>query len=315
MDYRGLVEQNKQYNSIISDFNNGKVNHAYLLVSADTSYLEAMCYSLASKILNCSQSKIAKNIHPDCFIIGELGKIDVANINSITSNLIVAPYEADYKLYIIQNAENMSETCQNKLLKSLEEPPKNVIFLLTCSTTKQILSTILSRVKLLNIDNLNSQDIINLLVKTGATAEAASIAVSCSNNNSTLASKLLNKSFFSLYNYAFKMLESINGSKDCLSFVSELDGKEIDKAELLDIIIILLRDIACVLSNTEELIINKYKIDDIKQISYGYKLSAISKLIDVCTELKEDLFYNANSSAVLDRLLLVIAEEKAKCRK
>lgn len=315
MDYSAVLTKNKQYNQIINDISNGVANHAYLLKTADTLFSEFICFSIASKLTASTIGRISKKIHPDVFIYGENGKIDVSQVNEIISNINVTPYEANKKVYILLDIQNMNETSQNKILKSIEEPPKDVIFIMTCSNTKTLLSTILSRVKLLEIDSINNDDITELLIKEGSKPNEAQVAVSCSGGNSTLAQKLTTKEFTLLYSNVLSMLANLNSSRICLEFAQKFDNKNIDKAEIIDITILLVRDISMILSGNDNLVTNKHIIADLKQIASGFNLAATSKIIQECLLLKEDLYYNTNTTAVLDKFLFKIAEEKSKCKK
>lgn len=315
MDYKSLVINNRQYAQIVSDFASGKANHAYMLTSADTNFTFNMAYMLCAVIAGTTIDKVTKNIHPDIFVFGKDGKIDVNQVNEIIETISVAPYSADKKVYCLLNIEAANETSQNKLLKSLEEPPKNVVFILTCKNTKNILSTVLSRVKIVNIDPLSSNDILNLLTSSGTSVAEAQIAVNCCNGNSTLAQKLTNANFVKMYNNILDMLANLNSSRDCLKYATIFENKNVDKNEFLDTTVLLVRDIALILCGNTNLVVNKQQIDLLTKISNSYTLNATSNIISECLLLKEDLYYNTNSTAVLDKFLFTLAQEKVKCKK
>ena len=315
MNYLSLVLKNKQFNQIVQDFNNNKASHAYLLVSADNLFVENIAYMLASNLTNSNINRVINNIHPDIFVYGKNGKIDVGQVNDIISNISVAPYEADYKVYCLLNIESMNEQSQNKILKSLEEPPKNVIFILTCCNTKNILNTVLSRVKLLQIDTIDNQGILELISQKGISNDVAQVAVSCANGNSTLASKLTTNSFVQMYNNILDMFNNIKSSRDCLKYVSLFDNKNVDKNEFIDVCILLLRDVSMILSKADNLVVNKHHFNYLTQIAQQFSLGALTNIISECVNAKEDLYFNTNSTAVLDKLILVIAQEKVKCKK
>ena len=75
-------------------------------------------------------------------------------------------YEGGYKVYLIWMAEEMNAICANKLLKILEEPPDNSLFLLLCESTEHMLATILSRTQLVNIPRIQENVLSNYLVNT-----------------------------------------------------------------------------------------------------------------------------------------------------
>lgn len=315
MNYLSLIIKNKQYNQIVSDFNRGINSHAYLLASEDSLFTENMAYLLAASITGAKHERIEKNVHPDVFVYGKNGKIDVSQVTELVADINVAPYEADKKIYVLLNIENMNDTSQNKILKSLEEPPKNVIFILTCANIKNILSTVLSRVKQMKIDPIANQDIVNLLTENGAKSDMVEVAVSAAGGNSTLAQKLTTQNFLQMYNNIIEMLNNISGSKDCLKYITMFENKNIDKTELIDTLMLLVRDIALIIAESNDLVINKHHINVLTTIAKQFNLQATSNIISECLRLKEDLYYNTNNTVVLDRLILKLAQEKAKCRK
>ena len=315
MNYLSLVLKNKQYNQIVADFATGKANHAYMLCSADSLFTQNMAFALASNITNSAIARVESNIHPDVFIYGKNGKIDASQTAEIIADLNVAPYEADKKVYCLLGIENMNDTSQNKILKSLEEPPKNVIFILTCSNTKNVLSTVLSRVKMVNIDPISNNDILELLKQDGTKLDFAEVAVSCAGGNSTLANKLTTSTFLQMYNNILLMLDNVKTSKNCLEYVSLFENKNIDKTEFLDTCILLLRDISMILAGNRELVVNRHHLGALDQISNQFTLEATSNIITECLRLKEDLYYNTNTVVVLDNFLLKLAQEKVKCKK
>lgn len=315
MDYISLAKNNKQYLKLVSLYKKDKLGSVCLLVSGDSLLTEAICYALAATITNSSAMQIAKKSHPDVFVYGDSGKIDVSNISEIVESLSVRPYSADKKIYILLDSQNMNDASQNKLLKSLEDAPRDVIFLLTAVSTKNILSTVLSRATEYKIDGLENCQIYDLLLQNGASKEVAEIAVSCAGGNSTLARKLTTESFAELYVSVLEMLEKVDGSKDCLQYVHKFDSKNVDKEEIVDICALLVRDVAMIISGAPDLIVNKHHQSELKEIAEKLNLKACSKILETCSQLKQDLFFNASGVTIVDRLVLTIAEEKAKCRK
>lgn len=315
MNYLNLVLNNKQFQQIVMDFENGNASHAYMLCSADSLFIQNIAYSLASRFTHSSLDRVKNNIHPDVFIYGANGKIDVNQTNEIISDLNVSPYEADKKVYCLLNIENMNEQSQNKILKSLEEPPKNVVFILTCSNSKNVLSTVLSRVKSINVDNISNKDIEQLLIEDGQNSQSVEVAVGCANGNSTLAKKLTNNTFVQMYNNIIDMLVNVKSSRNCLQYVSLFENKNIDKNEFLDTCILLLRDVSMLICGNRELVVNRHHLGALSQIAEQFELDSVVKLIDECLKLKENLFYNANVVAVLDEFMLKLAQEKVKCKK
>jgi DNA polymerase-3 subunit delta' len=77
----------------------------------------------------------------------------------IIRKLSLKSYEGGYKVMMIWMAEEMNLTCSNKLLKILEEPPANTLFILVCASQDTLLPTILSRTQLLKIPRVAFEDV------------------------------------------------------------------------------------------------------------------------------------------------------------
>jgi len=112
------------------------------------------------------------------------GSIQKNESSEINRKLNLKTYEADYKTMIIWMADKMNETCANKILKILEEPPPNTLFILIAENTDSILATILSRtqmIKLVKIDKGNMLSYIKSEYKLGE-EEAQFVAANANGN-------------------------------------------------------------------------------------------------------------------------------------
>jgi len=79
--------------------------------------------------------------------------------DEILRKLSFKSFESDYKIMIIWLPEKMGETCANRLLKILEEPPENTIFLLVSENSEKLLTTILSRAQNIRVKGIESSDL------------------------------------------------------------------------------------------------------------------------------------------------------------
>jgi hypothetical protein len=110
----------------------------------------------------CSDCRKAlASIHPDIYFVegsGASQSITVDNIRFVRLDAFKKANEANRKVYIIKNGENMTSEAQNALLKILEEPPEHVIFILTCSNARDLLPTVLSRCQLYVLQSIEADD-------------------------------------------------------------------------------------------------------------------------------------------------------------
>ncbi|MBQ6847557.1 MAG: DNA polymerase III subunit delta' [Clostridia bacterium] len=98
---------------------------------------------------NCHNCHLAEtHNHPDITVVApEEGKknIAVGQIRDLKANAYIKPHQADSKVFIIDFADTMNEQSQNALLKVLEEPPANTVFILIAESKASLLDTVISR--------------------------------------------------------------------------------------------------------------------------------------------------------------------------
>ena len=139
------------------NYNTGRMSHAMLVESAygGLSYAKEIAKAVLCRAENapCGQcrdcKKADKDIHPDILVFsgGEnVRSFHVDLVRDIRQKAYIRPNEADAKVIILENAQNMTVAAQNALLKIIEEPPGSVTFILTCDNKSALLDTVLSRV-------------------------------------------------------------------------------------------------------------------------------------------------------------------------
>lgn len=110
--------------------------------------------------------------HPDVLEIGETDKnsIGISEIQSFISWVFMQPYQADYKLGVIQNADKLTVQAQNALLKVLEEHPENTSIVLVGNSKDSFLPTVLSRLVIVNHQQEASVNSLDKLAKEFVTS-------------------------------------------------------------------------------------------------------------------------------------------------
>lgn len=140
----------------VKETNEIRMVHAYLFLSPDetTNFYHALCF--AEKLLcenNCSCEqcgeckKILARTNPDLLIYPSGKNIVVDDVAGIIEKAYESPMNGKIKIFILKNIDNATVQAQNKILKTLEEPQSNSIFLLTATNENKILQTIISRTR------------------------------------------------------------------------------------------------------------------------------------------------------------------------
>ena len=86
--------------------------------------------------------------------------LNIRDAHDIIKTLSLKPYESQYKVVILWMAEKMNIECANTILKVLEEPMGDTLFLLVSESRERMLSTIISRTQLVKVDRIDTQSII-----------------------------------------------------------------------------------------------------------------------------------------------------------
>ena len=123
----------------------------------------------------------------------KLSKLNILDSQDIIKTMSLKNFEAKFKVIIIWWPENMNIECSNKILKVLEEPNPNSIFLLVGHNTDQLLTTIISRVQIVKTKILSDHEIIQGLIKKEGIPEnlAKSLSITA-NGNFSKALELVN---------------------------------------------------------------------------------------------------------------------------
>jgi len=130
------------------------------------------------------------------------GMIYVDEAAEIIQKLNRKSYEADYKVSLIWLPETMHLTCANKILKVLEEPPANTLFLLVTEEEQRLISTIRSRCQTIRIPRIDEQDLALALANHPDLGENnPSVVARMSNGNYILAEEMLREDEVRLYNH------------------------------------------------------------------------------------------------------------------
>ncbi|NNC96336.1 MAG: DNA polymerase III subunit [Chitinophagales bacterium] len=150
------------------------------------------------------------------------GNIAVDECRSIIRTLSLKSFEGDYKIYIIWGAENLA-AAGNVLLKILEEPPPNTVFLLITYNKAAILNTIISRVQQIKVNKFSDKAVEEFLVNhESLDAEAAKSISRLADGNMLSAMRMIDKKD-ALNNYMFidwlRYLLAISRKNDQMAYV------------------------------------------------------------------------------------------------
>ena len=115
----------------------------------------------AESVRNCIA--IAEGTHPDIVEIDAASNNGVEEVRNLIEKVKYAPIEGKYKVYIIDEVHMMSAGAFNALLKTIEEPPAHIIFILATTEPQKVLPTIISRCQRFDFNRVNPEEMIPYL--------------------------------------------------------------------------------------------------------------------------------------------------------
>jgi DNA polymerase III delta prime subunit len=148
----------------------GGIHHSIILQGSSPDALRALAISVA-RALNCFNGtsgdsciacqKIDRGIHPDVHLVSvsdERKLISAEQVRGVVTGASLRPYEGRSKVFILDPADATSITAANALLKTLEEPASDTVFLLLTRSSDLLLPTIRSRSQIVRIDESSVDD-------------------------------------------------------------------------------------------------------------------------------------------------------------
>ena len=169
---------------------NNKIAHAYLFCGPRGTGKTTMA-KLFAKALNCEQGighqcnecsnckEVIEGSHPDVIEIDAASNNGVEQVRDLIDKVNYLPIKGRYKVYIIDEVHMMTANAFNALLKTLEEPPAHVIFILATTEPHNIIPTILSRCQRYDFTKVADEDIeqrmMTILEKEGVQYDKAAV--------------------------------------------------------------------------------------------------------------------------------------------
>ena len=166
-----------------------QIAHAWLLLGPSGSGKGAASRAMAAAI-NCPEAprvgcgvcstctRIMRDSYPDVHRIapeGPLIPVDVIR-EIVIPEASRSPFEGRWKVFVIDEADRMNDAAQSSLLKTLEEPQPDTVFILISGEEEELLDTIKSRCRVVRLEPVPEQRTVELLREAGASSEEALLA-------------------------------------------------------------------------------------------------------------------------------------------
>lgn len=333
-------------NSIITN----QISHAYLFAGPRGTG-KTSAAKIFAKAVNCHHKvdgepcnecatcqAITNNQLNDVIEIDAASNNGVEEIRDIRDKAKYAPTEADYKIYIIDEVHMLSTGAFNALLKTLEEPPANVIFILATTEPHKIPLTIISRVQRFDFRRISPQDAFNrmqyILEQKGVTydeqalwvvanaaeggmRDALSIldqVISYGNNHVDVANALLvTGSITRKLLMQYYMQVTNHESAQSLTTMTEVLAAGKDGQRFTEDLISLLRDVL-LYQESPDLIdpaTTGLSVEDFDQMSQNATADQLYQMIDVINQIQDEMRFTTHPDVYLEVLTVRLSQTKA----
>ena len=299
---------------------------------------------ILAKAINCTGDQPPCNECPNCKAITQGDHPDVIEIDAASNNGVnevrdlidkvkYAPINAKYKVYIIDEVHMMTPEAFNALLKTLEEPPAHIVFILATTEPHKILPTIISRCQRFDFKRVDEKDIINRLeyvlkeekvdyeedaleiiskLADGGMRDALSILEQCLAYDRHLTVENINKVYGLLSNDEKIRLIKLLLTKDMKNVLKTLDhmmSLSIDLKRLTQDLIDVLKDVI-IFKNTQDLsllfVLHK---NDIQKIVPYMLVEEAFQMIDIFMDASSHYGQAVDSSTYFELALLKICNQ------
>lgn len=303
-----IIGHERQLKFLENELKEGKLTHAYLFAGPSKIGKFRVAKTFAN-ILQCENNfchtcttciQMQKGSHIDTMewkdATNESIKIETIREMIAHTNLSA---QSRYKIIIIENIERLTIEAMNCLLKTLEEPQKKVVFILTTSNLKKIKKTILSRVRMYKFHSISEEVLkekLKELYPEVSQTMLKNILYLSFGRPGQAVSLIEDTEYFEMYQKISSDLESLIRLKDMVKKIALMEEISKEKAKIqifLDIFIVLARNI--LLKMTEKLMTNEES---------ARKMNHLLDLIQEIEKTKELIEKNVNERLALENLIL-----------
>jgi len=306
---------------------NDKVSHAYLITGEIRSGKEFIAKIFAKTLVcekgetepcnechSCIQANTGN--HPDIIFLTheKPNTIGVDDIRlGINDTVVIRPYSSKYKVYIIEEAEKMTPQAQNALLKTIEEPPEYVVFILLCSSQEAMLPTILSRCSVLPMKPVRDEEMRKYLMRKLEVPDyRAEICIAFARGNVGRAKALAqSEDFDKIRKEALSLLKNIYEMEisEIIEALKRIKEFGFNIGDYLDIMAVWYRDVL-LFKATHDMnhLIFRDEIQSIKRVAQRTDYEGIEKVTEALETAKKRLDSNVSFDLTMELLMLTIRE-------
>ena len=327
-----MIEYGKQIllnNDFLELCSSSQKANVFLFESEDNVLLKSFALSYA-KFLLCHNSlsgvpcdscenciKVESLSHPDMIVYPKGQKnISVDDIKELIDFSYLSSAESDKKVFVLFDFSKATQQAQNKLLKILEEPPKNVYIILCVSNINNVLKTIVSRCNRLQLHKLNKQQILDCVDFKNFKQNEVDEIVDLAQGSLEKALKYTsNTLFLQSYQDCISTLCNMRDSTSLIVYSTKIATTKEKFEFALEILESIFHDMLLFRLKRQNLIKNRNNLNVIEELSKQYDCDAIDKIIKKIYLTKKQMQFNCSYVLLADSILLYILEVRFLCNK
>jgi DNA polymerase-3 subunit gamma/tau len=318
-----LVGQNHIKNILKNSIINNKIAHAYMFTGprgtgkTSTAKIFARTLNCLNPVegICCGECVNCLNINsnPDIIEMDAASNNSVDDIRNIIENVSIAPSNGKYKVYIIDEVHMLTQSAWNAFLKTLEEPPSNVIFILATTDIQKVPVTVLSRCQRFDFQRIDRNLIFdnlesickkeNINYETDALMEIAYLSDGCMRDALSILDQLSKVSDVINMDIIKSNYGTVTKDEVDAIYTSILKNNIDDLVKLLDDIKSTGIDIKILIDKLLENFINK-AVDMKKKNVSTNAFNQLKKIIDALNNLMGKLNSNSNGYLMLELELI-----------
>lgn len=314
---------NLQFKNLVKQIKQQKLSHSIMLVSVDDFALKKASKEL-SKMMVCQNltdtacgfcvpcKKVEHHNHADVMIFPEEKNVIATDeMLNIVDSVNTMPFESDKKIYILNNVSQINTIAQNKLLKTLEEPPKFVYFILNVSSEANVLPTIKSRCTKVYLAGFSKDDIERELQNYNLQQNVVEDIVDFANGNMAMAKLFATDSeFLDKVNFVFDIWQNLRHSSSLAKYAGQFYKMKKDFNVVMQIFNMVLQRVIEFKSGNVNVTNRQVEIE---KIANDFSFEALSKISKNAVLVNEKFQRNCNYNMMIDIFLLSFLEVKSKC--
>ncbi|WP_256201305.1 DNA polymerase III subunit [Thermoanaerobacter thermocopriae] len=256
--------------------------------------------------------KLMDKNHPDVFFIEpEENSIKVDTIRYITNEINIRPYEANKKIFIIDQADKMTVSAQNAFLKTLEEPPLYGLFILIASQQQKLLPTIISRCNIVRFCKESKNTIKNYLIcEQNIPEKEAEVLAHIADGNFDQANKLTDNEYLNFRKETIQEIEKILTIRgfEVIEEFEFFDKNKDNIEEILKIMLYYVRDLFIYkVTKDASFIKNIDFLNKIQQMESQLTINKLNNIINKIEQFNSQINSNVNYQLAVENLLLDMA--------